>query len=122
MPYTPINDGDSGLTVRTNLNSMLQELYNNLPSVIAIKNANVNTNQVIAANSKVTTIDLAGVGGAPTVRIGLTPNGQEILPDTQIGNLQPVVPDYYSANGDTLYFTISGGVVNIRIGLILNYF
>ena len=122
MPYTPINDGDSGLTARTNLNGMLQELYESIPVVARLKNILVNTNQVIAPNTKVVSIDVAGIAGAPVLRIGLTPNGTDFLEDTPIGNLYPVVPDYWSQNGDTIYYTISGGTVNIRIGLILNFF
>jgi hypothetical protein len=112
----------SGQAALDVINNNFTELYNSIPVVLRLKNVLANTQQAIAANTKIVTIDIAGIAGAPTMRIGLTPNGTEIMDDTPIGNLVPVVPDYYAADASILYFTIAGGTVNIRIGLILNFF
>lgn len=107
------------------INGNFSELYASLPVPIRLKNVNVNTNQLIAANTKIVAIDISGTAGAPVLRVGLTPNGTELLPDTPIGNTYPLEPNYYSAAGDTLYFTISGpagSTVSIRITQILNFY
>lgn len=104
------------------INGNFSELYGALQPPVKLNGVNVNTQQPLLANSKVIEIDMSGTAGAPLVRIGLTPNGQEILPDTLIGNSQPVEPGYYSQNGDTLYFTVTGGTISVRMVIINNYY
>lgn len=111
--------GQAALNV---LNSNFTELYSNLPQVLKLPGVSVNTAQAINADTMVTLIAMSGTAGAPIVRIGLTPNGTEILPDTAIGNSQPdIVTQYFPAAG-TLYFTVSGGTISIRIEFTPNYY
>lgn len=104
------------------INGNFTELYNSLTVPIKLKNVQANTQQAIAANTKVLTIDISGTAGSPTLRIGTTPNGIEIMDDTEIGNSQPVNVDLYFPDAGTIYFTLSGGTVSIRIAVILNFF
>jgi hypothetical protein len=78
-----------------------------------------NINVPIAANTFVDKIFVFQAGGTPIVRIGLTPNGEEIMPDTTITDSQLVKPEQIS-QGVTLYFTINSGYIDYRIDTINN--
>lgn len=124
MPRIPINNGDSGLTVRNAINSMTQELYASLTVPIRMKNVQANAAQAIPADSQVMKISVVGTAGAPTIRIGITPNGQELLPDTAIGAQFPpiITEEYFPADGN-IYITFSNaGTILVRIDAILNYY
>lgn len=111
--------GQAALTV---INGNFTELYENLPQVAKLPGISINTTQAFDADTMVTFIALSGTAGAPVVRIGLTPNGQELLPDTAIGNSQPVnVGQYFPAAGN-IYFTVTLGTVSIRIEYTENYY
>ena len=123
MAQTIINDGDSGLTVRNELNSMFAELYASITAPIKLPGNVGNVSQAIAANTMVKTIALSATSGAPKLRIGITANGQEIMPDTVIGNSQIIEAEYYFQNAGTLYFTITGaGTYSIRIDVQNAYY
>lgn len=117
-----INNLESGLLVRNALNAMFTELYSNIAQPIRKPGIAGNTTQDMAADTYVSDIAVSGIAGAPILRIGITPNGQELLPDTAVGNSLPVQTDYYFQNAGTLYFTLSGGTINIRIDYIPNYY
>jgi hypothetical protein len=117
-----INDGDSGLTTRNNLNNMFTELYANIAQPLRLPGISGNTNQAMAADTFIKAISVSGIAGAPILRIGITPNGTELLPDTAIGNSLPIDTEYYFQNAGTLYFTLSGGTINVRIDYIPGYY
>lgn len=119
-----INNGDSGLTVRTALNSMTQELYDSITVPIRMKNIQANAMQAIAADTQVLKVSVVGTAGAPTIRIGTTPNGTEILPDTAIGaQFPPIIAEQYFGAAGNVYITFSAaGTILVRIDVILNYY
>jgi len=86
-----------------------------------------NTTYIVPANSYVPTLSLQTVMGSPietepTVRIGITPGGNEIMADTPCYPFQPVRPEFYADSETTIYFTMTGaGIVNVRIDVIRNY-
>lgn len=124
MAQTTINNGDSGLNVRTALNSMFSELYSGIDVPLKIKNVIANTTQAIPANSFILSIfSIAVAGTTPTVRIGTTPNGTEIMGDTVLNN-QPTevaLQEYFSAD-TTFYITIGGGTASFRINILYNFY
>jgi hypothetical protein len=114
--------GDAALLV---INGNFTELYNNLPQVYKLPGISVNTQQAIAANTMVKNISISGTAGAPVLRIGITPNGEQILPDTPIGNSLPDTVMQYYQDAGFVYFTISGpagSTVSIRIEYQENYY
>ena len=124
MAQVTIKNGDSGLTVRNNLNAMFTELYSNLPTSIKIEAVSSNDDALIAPNTYIGTFSLINTAGTPTIRIGTTPNGTDIMPDTLINGLQVVDLQKYFQTATTLYITFTGtaGTVNIRINILPNYF
>lgn len=111
--------GEAALEV---INGNFTELYENLPTTYKLPGIAVNTQQAIDANTMIKEISLSGTAGAPVVRIGTTPNGEDILPDTQVGNSLPILQRVYFPNAGNLYFTISDGTVSIRIEYQGNYY
>lgn len=120
---TTINNNDTGLVVRTALNNMFTELYGNISVPKKLTNVAGNTTYLIVANTFVSSIEATSIGGTPTLRIGTTANGTEMLEDTVIGAFQNVRTDQYFTASQLLYFTVTGaGTLNIRIDQINNYF
>lgn len=114
--------GDDALGV---INGNFSELYGNLPETYKLPGTLVNTQQAIVANTMVKNISLSGTAGAPIMRIGITPNGEELLPDSPIGNSFPVNAMQYFPDDGFLYFTISGpagSAVSIRIEYQSKYY
>jgi hypothetical protein len=122
MAQQTINNGDSGLTVRNGLNSMFTELYASILIPIKAQGVNANRIQAIPLNTFVAGISLSATSGAPTVNIGTTPGGSDLLPATLIGNSQIVLPQLYFQAAGNIYFTVSGGVFSYRIDVQYNYF
>lgn len=115
-----VNNGDSGLDARNKINGNFTELYGSITTPIKLPGVGANTSVVIPANSFITNLYVALATGSPTIRIGTTPNGQEILPDSE--PFQVLSLNQYFANNTTLYITVSGGSVNIRIELLKSFF
>lgn len=122
MAQQLIADFISGDQAKDIINGNFTELYQNLPQVTKLPGMNANTQQAVAADTMVTFIAVSGVAGTPLLRIGITPNGQEILPDTEIGSSQPINAMQYFGGAGNLYFTLSGGTINARIEYKPNYY
>lgn len=122
MAQQTINNGDTGLAVRTALNGMFGELYGALVIPLKLTGVNANTNQDIPDNTFLQDIFISATVGTPTLRIGTTPNGTDIMPDTAPGSFSQVSVQQYIATATTLYITISGGTVNIRFGVLNNFY
>lgn len=122
MAQIPINNGQSGLVVRNALNGMFTELYSTIILPLKLIGITSNAQQVIPANTWLDSIYISATAGTPTIRIGTTPNGEEICPDVQPGNFQPVMAQQYYATDTTLYITLSGGTVSIRFNVINNVY
>lgn len=116
-----VTNGESGLASRNTINQNFTELYGSL--VIPIKlSITSNQTQAISANTYITQITLVPVGGTPSLDIGTTNGGGEILPDMAITGFTPIVVQQYFPTAALLYFNLSGiGSVNVRIDYIPNY-
>lgn len=71
-------------------------------------------------NVYVSQISLKLYSGTPFVKIGLSAGGDDLMPETAIDFNQVKVESLFSAS-DIIYFTITGGNVNIRIDQIKNF-
>ena len=122
MSQIIILNGMSGLVVRNAINSMNSELYSAIVTPLKLPGINANTQQTFQANTYLSSIFILGVSGTPTIRIGTTPNGQELCPDIQpVGSNEISIQQYFSA-GATIYITLSGGVCSLRIDSINNFY
>jgi hypothetical protein len=122
MSQTIINDNDSGLLVRTELNAMFTELYASIIVPIKVQGVNANRIQAIAANTFVEDISISATSGSPTLSIGTTPGGTDLLPATLVGNSLIITAQLYFQNNGNIYFTLSGGVISYRIDVQSNYY
>ncbi len=123
MAQQTIDNGESGLNVRTALNEMFGELYGAIGPFqpIVLPNVDANYTQPIVAGVFITNIFIIPVSGSITLNIGTTPNGGEILPDLAITGFTPIVAQTYFPTSGNLYFTLTGtGIININIYYIGN--
>jgi hypothetical protein len=126
MAYNPLVIGDSGQVALDKINNMTAELYSGATVLQKVQNQTANFTVQIPANSYAWKLFLSKVGSGDTsVRVGTTPNGEEILPTIAVNNNNcpgnsteiPVSTTAYN-----LYFTVVSGEVNASIFLILNIF
>lgn len=123
MPYNAIQNGESGLDTRTALNNMLQELYGSIATPVKLPGETANFNSNFPANTMIRSISIVALVNTPTVRIGTTPNGEEIMPDTVTGDSIDVTVNYYCKVATILYFTFAdAGAVNFRVNVVNNYY
>lgn len=122
MAQQIVNNNESGLNCRNAINSNFSELYSAIVQPLKQIGITGNTQQIVPANTYLQSVFISLVSGTPTIRIGTTPNGQEICPDVQPNTLQITAVDQYFANQTTLYVTLSGGEVNIRYDAIQSFF
>ena len=123
MPQVIINNGDSGLVTRNNLNNMFTELYTSVAVPIKLENLAANASQAIVANTYVYQVSLNKVSGSPIVRIGTTPNGTDILGDTTVGAIDQSLIQQYFGSASTFYITFTAScVVNVRFDVVNNFF
>ncbi len=111
--------------VRNGLNSMFTELYASILLPIKIPNIQANTIIPIPGNSFILSMALVATSGTPTIRIGTTPNGTDIMDDTIInGTITPIAVQQYFPANTTLYVTVTAGpgAISIRVDLNYNYF
>lgn len=113
-------DGEDALTV---INSNFTELYNSL--ALPVRFAGVTgTSQsyAVPADTFIVKIDVINASGAPSLNIGTSPNGTDILPITVISGFQDINLSAYFQNAGMIYFSVSGGSVNVRLSVVKNYF
>lgn len=122
MAQQIINNLEGGLSVRNKLNSMFGELYAAIVLPLKLNGITGNTQQIIPVDTFIQALYMSATSGTPTIRIGTTPNGEEICPDVQPGAFQSVVVQQYFSAGVTLYITLSGGTVNVRFDVIQDFY
>lgn len=78
----------------------------------------------IAPNTYVKGISILSSEGSPTIRAGITIEGEELIADTIISGFHQEDANEYFPLGGLIYFTFSGnpGLVHIRIDKRDNYF
>ena len=64
-----------------------------------------NVAQAIASNTWIDKITVFLKSGVPTIRIGTTPNGTDILDDIAIESFAIVKPEIYAPTATNIYFT-----------------
>lgn len=118
-----IQNGESGFAVREALNENFFELYSALNPPIKASNVSGDVFQTIQANTFITNIYLTPTIGTPTLRVGITPGGNELLDNTVLDFMQPINANQLFTAIGALYFTFSGsvGAIDIRIDLIPNF-
>ena len=130
MSYQPVNigtipndgTGDPARTAFIKCNSNFTELYNQIPVPLKLINQTGSFSQSIAGNSWVEKLIITPQIGTPSIMIGTTNGGNDILPTTLIGSFLPLLIQQYYQSGITLYFSITSGNANIRIDQIPNFF
>lgn len=125
MAQVIIQNGQSGLYVRTvALNPMFTELYGAITVPIRLPNTSSNIAiDNIPADTFINDIAILVNSGSPTIRIGITPGGNEILDDFQFTTFNYIQTQYLITSLSNIYITfVSGsGNVNIRIDPIYNF-
>lgn len=72
-------------------------------------------------NVYVSSIFVKKISGTPSIKIGTTVGGVDILPVTLITDFQVIHIERLFATSDILYFTITSGNVNIRVEEITSF-
>jgi hypothetical protein len=122
MSQQIINNGETGLIVRDKLNDMFTEIYGALVTPLKVNGVSANAQQIIPANSYIGDVYISATDLDPVIRIGTAPNGQDIVAEMNPGTFSMVTLQRYFENTTTLYITISGGTVNIRFGILYNFY
>src|SRR5258708_2103162 len=123
MAQQPIANLEGGLAVRNAINGNFTELYAAITLPLKLPGINANAIQAIPANTLLWVILIQWVSGAPTVSIGTTGGGTEIMNPTLIVDLAQALPQLPFINAGTVYITITGvGVVNVSMIAIKNIF
>lgn len=80
--------------------------------------------QTVPDNTLLNSVSLFPAQGTPTIRIGTTDGGNEILDDTEVVAFQKIELDKYFADETILYVTTTAGagLVNVRMDVSRNYF
>lgn len=107
--------GDNGGDIRNQLNSMLAELYGAILPPIYLPGLTGNSQTVIKGGQMLDLIIVNPTAGSPTINIGTTPNGTNIVPQMILTQPAPVIVSQPFAADQTLYVTITGGTVAITI-------
>lgn len=125
MAQQIITLGERGDAALSAINGNFTELYSTITQPLKFKLQAANFQPTIPANTYVDAIFVALANGSDpaTVRIGTTPNGTELSEDfTPDGTGQEVDIKENFPVDTIIYFTISGGTVNIRVNIIPNFY
>ena len=122
MALETINNNESGLSVRTKLNSMFTELYSSEPVPVKLINQNADTLSAVVSGDYIPQITIKYVSGTPLIKVGTTLVGSDLIEETTITDFIIAKPEHYFSAPGNIYFTISGGAISIRIDKIQNYF
>jgi hypothetical protein len=117
--YINMPNGLGGwLTKQIDVTNLLAGVGSN---ALKLYNQTLGFSQAIGANSMVTGLFFTIVSGTPSVAVGTTVGGTDILESTLItGDMSVAIQQYFAANG-YIYFTSSGGNVDVRIDLISDF-
>ena len=118
---TTINNGDSGLIIRGQLNSMFTELYGSIPIPIKLSGVSSNITQAIAANSFIDSIIIKVTSGTPTINLGTSSGGGDLIITSLVSGTNEYIIGQQLDSSATLYINVSGGTVSVRINLTTSY-
>jgi hypothetical protein len=112
-------------TVNTSINT-INTYINQAPQTDKFKSKSADFTESIAADTKIESIDFVWVSGTVSVKVGTSASGGEIISGRTVTNTKnsfnPLggASAYFGSSG-TLYFTISGGDIDIIINYRNNY-
>lgn len=111
--YTVIGGVDYKITYANLVKLITGQAKGFSPPIVRLNNTGAQA-QAILANSFVEKISVSIASGSPTIKAGTTVGGNDIfdsLTPPEIG----IVTDLYFPTSGSIYFTITGGNVNIQI-------
>ena len=114
--------GDTAYVFTGKINDNFDELYAQIPTPTILLNQSGSFTQGIATKTWLEKLVITPQVGTPTVKIGTTEGGNEILDTILVGDYLPVAIQKYFAAGVTLYFTAASGNINIRFDQTLQFF
>jgi hypothetical protein len=82
--------------------------------------ANQNANFTISmlANSCLKEIHFKYISGTPIIKVGTTAGGSDIVAEFTSTSIDRNITDFYNIGAQTVYISISGGVVNIKTQIL----
>ncbi len=97
-------------------------ITNRIQQVLKLTAKNTDFQAALTANKFLTYIIFKVTSGTPTIKVGKTNGASAIIwQHTISANTSFTVPDYFESS-QTLWFAISGGVVDINIVYFDNFF
>jgi hypothetical protein len=113
---TSQNDGtgDTAYIMSGKVNAMMGELYASLTPPIILSNRTGNISQAILAKTNISKMYFGVASGTPSLKVGTAPNGFDIF-DVISCPTEPMLVELFFPSATTLYFTITGGNINIQI-------
>jgi hypothetical protein len=122
MSQQPINrgslpndgTGDTAYVMSGQVNANFAELYASLSPPIILSNRTGNISQALVAKTNISKMYFGVVSGTPSLKIGTVPNGNDVLPLSSDFS-EPFLIEQFFSSATTLYFTITGGNINIQI-------
>ena len=134
----PVLNGDSGLEARNKINSNdalinadagqnandITDLESQVVTVDLEVNKSANFTKAFAALTKIEAIDFKHVLTSPSVSLGTTPGGTELMPLLPVpsGEVLNVPLNKTYVGSQTVYITISGGNVDVEFYYRTNRF
>jgi hypothetical protein len=106
--------GDTAYVFTGKAENNFNELYAAIVTPTILMNFTGTFTQGIPVKTWVEKLIVVPQIGSPSIKIGITEGGNEILDTTVIGDSLPVFIQQYYPTGKTLYFVVSGGNVNIN--------
>jgi hypothetical protein len=106
--------GDSAYVFSGKINANFTELYAAIVTPVVLINQTGNFTQGIAVKTWLEKLVIVPQLGTPSVKIGTILGGNDIIDTTPVDSSLPVMIQHYYDSGVTLYFTITGGNVNIN--------
>ena len=116
MARIEIDNGNSGLVARNAINGMTNELYAAINVPIKFS-ASANITYGLAANTFLETVCVSVVSGTPTIKLGTISDAADLISEQTLNGFNVFKIESYYASAQTIYFTVSGGVINIRLNL-----
>lgn len=123
MAQQLITNNEKGLNVRGAINGNFTELYGAVVLPVKLLGLNANAEQQVLANTYIREILVDLVAGTPTICIGTTPAGTDILDVTDITQFLPIIVTRKFSDLGIIYITFSNaGTINVAILQVPNIF
>ena len=108
------NTGDTAYVFSGKINANFTELYAAIITPVILLNQTGSFSQGIAVTTWLEKLVIIPQLGTPSIMIGTTDGGNDIIDTTPVVDFLPVKFEQYFPTGITLYFTVTSGNVNIN--------